>query len=105
MKHHVNVKKIRLDEQGHLEIQRKFGLESVMCPFAPRDNEDDLELCGDWCSLFGEPETNELCICQDRILTSEVNVIDDREPVEEDELEGTCSDCEQDECQCEKEKE
>ena len=82
----VKVREIRLAENGHLEIKRKFGFESMMCPFAPRDSEGELELCGDWCPLFGEAfDGHKLTLCNGRVLVSNPQIIDDRiEATEED---------------------
>jgi hypothetical protein len=86
--------KIIIDEHGDLYIKRVVRLKKQTCPF-----DADGTLCGDWCPLFGEPETgagwsggfnadnqfvqpgkepDTLTICQGRVLTGEIE--DGRNP-------------------------
>ena len=43
---------IKIDDYGYLLIQRLGQWKGATCPFR-----QELRTCGDWCALFGEPET------------------------------------------------
>ena len=42
--------KIKIDEKGHLWIERKGKMKDQFCPY-----DSDMSHCGDWCPLFVEP--------------------------------------------------
>jgi len=42
----------KIDEKGYLHIKRVVKMKKQGCP-----NGQGSEACGDWCPLFGEPET------------------------------------------------
>jgi hypothetical protein len=86
--------KIRLDKNGELYIIRNVWSDNVnlaipdkkekagMCPFKARD------VCGDWCSLFGEPRSFlkgrnrikkiALPLCKKSIVVNEEDFLDER---------------------------
>jgi hypothetical protein len=43
--------KFKIDSKGFLKIQRGTNFKKVACPLTING------WCGDWCALFGEPET------------------------------------------------
>lgn len=52
----------KIDKSGSLLIGRSGKMVTQQCPFGPL-------FCGDWCSLFGEPDKNTdaytyLCLCK-----------------------------------------
>lgn len=74
---------IKIDKDGLLHIKRREKDEMQKCPYHC-DNEGYKTACGDWCPLFGDPDTykDEDCemdmlqICNGRYLTG--TVIDER---------------------------
>ncbi len=54
----------KIDEKGDLWIERAGKMRGQGCPYS-----NGLSMCGDWCSLFGEPEMvtddgpTELALC------------------------------------------
>jgi len=68
--------KIKIDERGHLWIERagKFKLQGC-----PHDN--DGAKCGDWCPKFMEPgaDNDHLHICGGIVLMPSGEIVDERQ--------------------------
>ena len=72
--------KIKIDEKGHLWIERKGKMKDQFCPY-----DSDMSHCGDWCPLFEEPFLDKgnkcmvLTICQNHFITPPADFVDERE--------------------------
>lgn len=68
--------KIKITEDGCLELERKGYMRLQHCPFYL--NSVQVKCCGDWCPLFGEPveennsERSYLTICNNKTLCGEI---------------------------------
>jgi len=50
--------KAKINKSGFLEIKRKGKYKLQFCPFTfSSDFSAENRVCGDWCPLFGEPES------------------------------------------------
>jgi len=49
--------KIKIAENGWLNIERAGTFKKASCPYSRNSEGDNPASCGDWCALFGEPET------------------------------------------------
>lgn len=50
--------KIKITEDGYLEIERAGTFESQLCPLSAAGQDVEMNQCGSWCPHFGEPVTN-----------------------------------------------
>ena len=46
-----------LDERGFIHLERAQRLRMQACPFSSDSDGVVTNFCGDWCPLFGEPDT------------------------------------------------
>lgn len=70
--------KIKINQDGELEIFRKDKYQLAFCPYNYKIKYNSLEPCGTWCALFGEfnPHNDSLQICKQEIYVEEI--IDER---------------------------
>ena len=70
--------KAAINQDGLLSIERAGVLQRQFCPFQAAD---DLQECGDWCPMFGEPDIwsqnlVSISICNGKVI--KLDSLDDR---------------------------
>ena len=75
--------KIKIDNYGHLWIERAGKMKDMTCPFSyDKDLQAASSQCGDWCPLFDDSDITDpqeglgLCLCHNNFPNAVV--IDER---------------------------